>query len=202
VIRKRGYSFLLFLIMTFLFIEGFLNFACASEDLIIQLSPGWNSLELFTPTLSRSPDDPSSRIIGVFNKRDMWYIVKVYQNGKEINHWSRPYLAPYSEKSFEYTLQAGDQITIEVTNDLNDNTLATFWGFDFISRAILGVSVTPISEEFFIELTEFMAMFLTPNEEFLGLGAYVTTGDYKESVIKIASIILAYILRLKYVVRL
>lgn len=124
--------------------------AVTASILSMSLSEGWQNKELFTPFLIRSEDGVFT--MGVFNKRDMWYLVRVYRrmpdkSWQEIFPWELPYLAPYSELTFTcpYELKEGDEIKIEVLNDPNDDGLWSLILLDFAMRALIGV---PLPRQF------------------------------------------------------
>ncbi|MEM3697728.1 MAG: PQQ-binding-like beta-propeller repeat protein [Candidatus Bathyarchaeia archaeon] len=127
----------------------------ALPKFVLVPSEGWQRLELFVPTWRRSAEYPGKVVFEIFNKRDMWYIIKVYKRMPD-NTWQEvipdeflsltgPYLGPYSVKTFvfPYVLEEGDEIKIEVWNDLNDNALRALWALDFSVRALLGISISP-----------------------------------------------------------
>jgi len=117
------------------------------------LSPGWESKELFVPILRRSREEPGAMMLGALNRRDMWYLVKIYKKMPD-KTWMEiipdeflkglgPYLGPWSERAFLYTSQMGNEIKIQVWNDMNDATLMALWGLDFVTRALTGVRIPP-----------------------------------------------------------
>jgi hypothetical protein len=134
--------------------DGDSTYATSSESttltvtpsvLVLGFSEGWQNKELFAPFFIRSKEDPDKFVVGVFNRRDMWYLVKVYRrmpdkSWVEIFPWELPYLAPYSELTFvyPYELNEGDEIRIEVLNDPNDEALCSLIGLDFMMRGLLG----------------------------------------------------------------
>jgi hypothetical protein len=122
---------------------------------ILVPSEGWQYKELFVPTWRRSIEYPGKVKFEIFNKRDMWYLIRVYKKAPdgtwleiipdEFLRITGSYLGPYSVKSFLFpeNLVEGDQIKIEVWNDLNDNALCALWSLDLAVRALLGVSISP-----------------------------------------------------------
>ena len=128
------------------------------------LSPGWGTKELFVPIFYRSREDPSTIALGVHNRRDMWYLVKVYKKmpdktwmeiiPDEFLKGAGPYLGPWSEKTFLYTPQIGTEIKIQVWNDMNDGTLMALWGLDFVTRVLTGVRIPPK----FLEYTDWQTL--------------------------------------------
>ena len=121
---------------------------------VFTLSTGWDDKELFCPIYYRSHEQPDKVMLGVYNKRDMWYLVKVYKRQTGLsweefipNSWADSlflsYLPPYSEKTFLYSPKVDEEIKIEVKNDLNDETLTALWSLDFAMRALIGVSISP-----------------------------------------------------------
>ena len=128
------------------------------------LSPGWGSKELFVPIFFRSREDPGTIVLGVHNRRDMWYLVKVYKRTPD-NTWMEiipdeflkgagPYLGPWSEKTFLYTPQMGDEIKIQVWNDMTDGTLMALWSLDFVTRFLTGIRIPPK----FLEYTDWQTL--------------------------------------------
>jgi hypothetical protein len=122
---------------------------------ILVPSEGWQNKELFVATWRRSTEYPGKVVFEIFNRRDMWYLIRVYEKmpdgtwleivPDEFLRITGPYLGPYSVKSFLFpeNLVEGDQIKIEVWNDLNDNALCALWSLDLAVRALLGVSISP-----------------------------------------------------------
>jgi hypothetical protein len=163
-----------------------ISFTVSKEIIIFTLSPGWGTKELFVPIYHRSLKEPGNVELGAYNKRDMWYLVKVYkrqagQSWQEMVPWELSYIAPWSEKTFSYTPKDGEEIKIEVWNDLNDKTLTALWTLDFATRALLGVSISSQvtnPEVFTIEL-------LTFYNDFLNIGGYLGAGQWKQAVLQL-----------------
>jgi hypothetical protein len=57
----------------------FFESPCSNSILVLSFSEGWQNKELFTPFFIRSKEDPDKFVVGVFNRRDMWYLVRVYR---------------------------------------------------------------------------------------------------------------------------
>ncbi|KKM91826.1 hypothetical protein LCGC14_1224600 [marine sediment metagenome] len=167
-----------------------------NQHICFELSEGWQDKELFVPTIRRSSEDPNKLEIGIFNRRDMWYVVKIYKRYEGgpwvefipqewLDKWLLFYIAPYSERIFEYTPQIGEEIKIEVKNDLNDNTLAALWILDFATRFLLGFSISlevTDLEESFVKLMLFW-------DEFALLGGLIRIGKYKEALLQFAKML-------------
>jgi len=127
--------------------------ASGQLELTFDLSLGWQTKELFVPIFYRSHEEPGAMVLGVHNRRDMWYLIKVYKKmpdktwmeiiPDEFLKGSGPYMGPWSERTFVYTPQMGDEIKIQVWNDMNDGTLWALWGLDFVTRALTGIRVPP-----------------------------------------------------------
>jgi len=156
------------------------------------LSQGWETKELFVPIYYRSREHPGEVVIGVYNKRDMWYLVKVYKKLPD-KTWGEiipqeflgvvgPYIGPYSEKTFifPYVLKEGDEIKIEVLNDLNDNALAALWALDLATRAFLGVSISPQITEW----KELKTKLLTFYNDYLEAVGYLRLGKWKQALLQ------------------
>jgi len=130
-----------------------LEITSPSSELTFDLSPGWQTKELFVPIFYRSRDAPGTFVLGAHNRRDMWYLIKVYKKmpdetwveiiPDEFLKGTGPYLGPWSEKTFLYTPQIGDKIKIQVWNDMNDDTLMALWTLDFVTRALTGIRIPP-----------------------------------------------------------
>jgi len=109
---------------------------------------GWQNKELFVPVWCRSVEDPGKIVLGIYNKRNMWYLVKVYKKMPD-GTWLEivpdeflsegPYVGPWSEKTFLYAPQVGDEIKIEVLNDKTDFGLMSLWTLDFVMRTLVGL---------------------------------------------------------------
>lgn len=88
-------------------------------------------------------EDPGEVIIGVGNKRVMWYLVKVFRRidnrWEEIKPWKRPYLPPCGIISFSYALAEGEEIRVEVWKDPNDRALYALVFLDFMMRSCTGI---------------------------------------------------------------
>lgn len=146
------------------------------------LSSGWENKELFSPIYYRSPEALGKVVLGIGNKRDMWYLVTVYkrqagQTWQEMAPWSFPYIAPWSEKTFLYTPQVGEEIKIEVWNDLNNKTLTALWKLDLITRTLFGTSISPQVTD----PEEFVAKLLSFND-YLEVGGYLGVGRWEQGL--------------------
>jgi parallel beta-helix repeat protein len=160
---------------------------------VLDLPSDWMDKQLFCPVYYRPSNTPGTIVLGVHNKRDMWYLVKVYtrqgnQVWEEYNQtgWIIPYLNPFGEKTFTYTPKPGEEIKIEVSNDLNDDRLRALWCIDFAARSLLGVSISPEvtdPEAFFVEL-------LTFYNNYLQVGGYLGSGKYDEAVFQLGRTLL------------
>jgi len=156
--------------------------------LTFDLSPGWQTKELFVPIYYRSREEPGKFVLGVHNRRDMWYLVEVYrrrpnQDWERIYPWDLPYLQPWGERTFSYTPQVGDEIKIAVWNDLNDEALRNLWVLDFTTRTIFGVSISPQvtnPQEFKVKLTTFY------NEILTAVG-YMRIGEWKKAALELGN---------------
>ncbi len=154
------------------------------------LSPGWGTKELFVPIYYPSREAPGTVVLGVHNRRDMWYLVEVYgrqppQPWERMHPWDLPYLAPWGEKTFSYVPEAGDEIKLVVWNDLNDETLTALWTLDFATRALLGVSISSQvtnSEEFTVKLATFY------NEVLTAVG-YLRIGQWKKAALELGKVL-------------
>jgi len=119
-----------------------------SLKFVVVPAEGWQNKELFVPVWCRSVEDPGKIVLGIYNKRNMWYLVKVYKKMPD-GTWLEivpdeflregPYVGPWSEKTFLYTPQAGDEIKIEVLNDKTDFGLMSLWTLDFVMRTLVGL---------------------------------------------------------------
>ena len=165
------------------------------EILSFTLSPGWQTKELFVPICYRSREEPGTFVLGAHDRRDMWYLVKVYkrQAGQtwmeiipdEFLKGTGLYLSPWSEKTFLYTAKIDEEIKIEVWNDLNDDTLTALWTLDFATRALLGVSISSHvtdPEEFKVKLATFYSEVLT------AVG-YMRTGHWRKAALELGNIL-------------
>lgn len=158
--------------------------------LTFDLSPGWQTKELFVPVYYRSREEPGTFVLGVHNRRDMWYLVEVYrrrpdQDWERMYPWDLPYLQPWGERTFSYTPQAGDEIKIAVWNDLNDEALSNLWVLDFTTRMIFGVSISPQvtnPQEFKVKLATFY------NEILTAVG-YMRIGEWKKAALELGNIL-------------
>lgn len=159
----------------------------------------WANKELFSPVFYRptvsadtpqSPETLGTVRLGVHNKRDMWYVVKVYTRKVGQSSWSEyhpkewqlPYLGPWAEKNFSYIPDPGEEVKLEVRNDLNDDTLKAIWELDFAMRALLGISLSPQVTDPQAFVTELM----TFHNEYLQIGTYLSSGQYDDAVLKLA----------------
>jgi outer membrane protein assembly factor BamB len=168
--------------------------------LALSLSEGWQSKELFVPVYMRSHDDSNRFIIGVHNKRDMWYIVKVFKrvDGKvweEVHPWKYPYLPPYGELAFPYTPNEGEEVKIEVWNDPNDKILYALVFMDFMMRSCLGTPLPLRSTgENGLELRvsdpkEFISDLIALFDGFKGAIGYLATKQWKKALEKVGDIL-------------
>jgi parallel beta-helix repeat protein len=76
---------------------------------VVVPAEGWQNKELFVPVWCRSVEDPGKIVLGIYNKRNMWYLVKVYKKMPD-GTWLEivpdeflsegPYVGPWSEKRF------------------------------------------------------------------------------------------------------
>ena len=166
----------------------------------ISLKPSL-TYELFVPIMRRSAKDHSSRIFGVFNKRDMWYNVKIFERSHGQHSWEMVsteaiILKPTTDGEITKTfnIAEGKDFKFEVSNDLNDPRLLALWCTDFISRAIVGRSMSWDDPAAAKEAIAFFTNFLSPNLQALGIGLGLG-GDFisdpKRTVQRIAKAILA-----------
>ncbi|MEM3728581.1 MAG: hypothetical protein QXF75_05220 [Candidatus Bathyarchaeia archaeon] len=125
----------------------------STQRFIVVLSEGWQNKELFVPIWHRLGEDPSKIALGISNKRDMWYHVRVYKKMAD-ESWleivpdeflkGSPYIGPWSEKTFVYSSKPGDEIKVEVRNDrIADPSLMALWFIDWITRATIGIRIPP-----------------------------------------------------------
>ena len=115
---------------------------------VVVPAEGWQNKELFVPVWGHSVEDPGKIVLGIYNKRNMWYLVKVYKKMPD-GTWLEivpdeflsegPYVGPWNEKKFLYAPQAGDEIKIEVLNDKTDFGLMSLWTLDFVMRTLVGL---------------------------------------------------------------
>ena len=161
----------------------------------IDMSSGWDSKQLFCPVYYRPKETPGTVVLGVHNKRDMYYLVKVYTKHPGQASWQQyqprewyagdlylPYLFPWSERTFSYAPVPGEEIKYEVWNDLNDENLRDLYYLDFAARSLLGVSISP-------QVTnpqEFFATLLTFYNKYLQVGGLLGSGQYEQAVVQLA----------------
>jgi hypothetical protein len=168
--------------------------------LALSLSEGWQSKELFVPIYMRPHEGSNGFIIGAHNKRDMWYIVKVFKrvDGKvweEVHPWKYPYLPPYGELAFPYTPNEGEEVKIEVWNDPNDKTLYALVFMDFMMRSVLGTYLPLRSTgENGLELRvsdpkEFISDLIALFDGFKGAIGYLATKQWKKALEKVGDIL-------------
>ena len=156
--------------------------------------------ELFIPIITRVAEDHSSRILGVFNKRDMWYNVKIFERSHGQHAWEMRspeaiILKPTAEGEVTETFDIADgkDFKFEVSNDLNNNRLLALWYTDFISRALVGKRLSWDDPATVTEAITFFTTFLSPNLRAFGLGLGVGGNffaDPKHSVQLIAKAML------------
>jgi hypothetical protein len=174
--------------------------------LALGLSEGWQSKELFVPVYMRSHGDSNGFILGVHNKRDMWYIVKVFKrvDGKvweEVHPWKYPYLPPYGELAFPYTPNEGEEVKIEVWNDPNDKTLYALVFMDFMMRSVLGTYLplrstgTDGLELRVSDPKEFISDLIALFDGFKGAIGYLATKQWKKALEKVGDILLSEAVR-------
>ncbi len=172
--------------------NGSLAIPTPTNIITLDLPSDWASKQLFTPIFQRSNDKPNTVVLGVHNKRDMWYKVNVSikQAGQtswndyypsEWSEHSLSYLAPWGEKTFSYTPNPGDEIKIEVSNDLNDGTLCALYTLDFALRSLLGISIAPSVTD----LEEFCTELLTFYNEYLNIGVLFLTQHPDQAMLKL-----------------
>jgi hypothetical protein len=168
--------------------------------LALSLSEGWQSKELFVPVYMRSHGDSNGFILGVHNKRDMWYIVKVFKrvDGKvweEVHPWKYPYLPPYGELAFPYTPNEGEEVKIEVWNDPNDKPLYALVFMDFMMRSVLGTYLplrstgTDGLELRLSDPKEFISDLIALFDGFKGAIGYLATKQWKMALEKVGDIL-------------
>jgi len=165
----------------------------------ISLKPSVN-YELFVPIMKRSAENGSSRILGVHNKRDMWYNVKIFERNHGQHAWKMRspeaiILKPTTEGDITETFDLADEkdIKFEVSNDLNDTRLLALWSVDFISRALVGKCMSWEDPEAVTEAITFFTTFMSPNLQDFGLGLGLGVdffSDPKHSVQRIAKAII------------
>ncbi|MFQ5904280.1 MAG: hypothetical protein ACE5JO_11370, partial [Candidatus Binatia bacterium] len=157
--------------------------------------------ELFVPIMKRVSKDPASRKLGVFNKRDMWYKVRVFERHR--GHPWREMLSPEplvlkptpeGEIAQTFELADGKEIKFEVSNDFNDRRLLALWSADFVSRALVGKRMSWDDPKAAVEAVAFFTTFMSPNLQKLGLGVGlggdIVVGDPKRSIQRIAKAVL------------
>jgi hypothetical protein len=171
-----------------------------SGILALSLSEGWQSKELFVPIYMRSHGDSNRFILGVHNKRDMWYLVKVFRRvgggmWEEVHPWNYPYLPPYGELAFPYTPNEGEEVKIEVWNDPNDKILYALVFMDFMMRSCLGTPLPLKSTgENGLELRvsdpkEFISDLIALFDGFKGAIGYLATKQWKKALEKVGDIL-------------
>jgi hypothetical protein len=171
-----------------------------SGILALSLSEGWQSKELFVPIYMRPHEGSNGFIIGVHNKRDMWYIVKVFKRvdgrvWEELHPWKYPYLPPYGELAFPYTPNEGEEVKIEVWNDPNDKILYALVFMDFVMRSVLGTYLPLRSTgENGLELRvsdpkEFISDLIALFDGFKGAIGYLATKQWKKALEKVGDIL-------------
>jgi hypothetical protein len=171
-----------------------------SGILALSLSEGWQSKELFVPIYMRPHEDSNGFIIGVHNKRDMWYLVKVFRRvgggmWEEVHLWKYPYLPPYGELAFPYTPNEGEEVKIEVWNDPNDKILYALVFMDFMMRSCLGTPLPLRSTgENGLELRvsdpkEFISDLIALFDGFKGAIGYLATKQWKKALEKVGDIL-------------
>jgi hypothetical protein len=168
----------------------------------ISLKPSGSILtyELFVPIITRVAEDHASRILGVFNKRDMWYNIKIFERSHGQHAWKMRspeaiILKPIAEGEVTETFDIADgkDFKFEVSNDLNNNRLLALWCTDFISRALVGKRLSWDDPATVTEAITFFTTFLSPNLRAFGLGLGVGGNffsDPKHSLQLIAKAIL------------
>jgi outer membrane protein assembly factor BamB len=189
--------------------EGDPTYAASSASIILTvsagilalgLSEGWQSKELFVPVYMRSHGDSNGFILGVHNKRDMWYIVKVFKRvdgrvWEEVHPWKYPYLPPYGELAFPYTPNEGEEVKIEVWNDPNDKTLYALVFMDFMMRSVLGTYLPLRStgidglELRVSDPKEFISDLIALFDGFKGAIGYLATKQWKKALEKVGDIL-------------
>lgn len=165
----------------------------------ISLKPS-STYELFVPIMKRSAENHSSRTLGVFNKRDMWYNVKIFERSHGQHAWKMRspeaiILKPTTEGEITETfdIAEGKDFKFEVSNDLNDPRLLALWCTDFISRALVGKRMSWDDPTAVTEAVAFFTTFMSPNLQEFGLGLGLGVDFFsnpKRSVQRIAKAIL------------
>jgi len=194
--------------------DGDSTYAASSESTTLTVTPsvltlspleGWQNKEIIYPIYRRLREDPGRVVIGVGNKRDMWYLVKVFRRidnrWEEIKPWKRPYLPPYGTLSFSYAPAEGEEVRVEVWNDLNDKTLYALVFLDFMMRSCIGTPLPLRSmgengleleavdpEEFFSDLT---ALY----DGFKGAIGYLATGQWRKALEKVGDTLVSEAMR-------
>ncbi|MDO8637670.1 MAG: peptidoglycan DD-metalloendopeptidase family protein, partial [Dehalococcoidia bacterium] len=160
---------------------GNTDFTVQAAKLGFTLSPGWESRELFGVMVYKLADKPNILEIGVFNKRDMWYKIRVFKGSQEMQPWQYPYLPPYGERRFEYPLVAGEELKITVSNENKkldgDIVVKGFGLLDLLSREFLGIPIGWDMSDLPLlvaQLTSFFNEFYSVGVDF---GKVIATGE-------------------------
>lgn len=145
----------------------------------VSLKPS-STYDLFVPIMKCSAENHSSQILGVFNKRDVWYNVKIFERSHGQHAWKMRspeavILKPNAEGEITETFDIADgkDFKFEVSNDLNNNRLLALWCTDFISRALVGKRLSWDDPATVTEAIKFFTTFMSPNLQALGLGLMV-----------------------------
>jgi Leucine-rich repeat (LRR) protein/uncharacterized protein YraI len=162
---------------------------------VLDLPSDWMDKQLFYPIYSRVANSPGSVVIGVGNKRDMWYLVEVYTRTQEQPVWTPllpqqwnvgeyylPILQPYGTRTFTYTPKLGEEIKIVVSNNLNDEVLRSLYYLDFATRALLGISISPA----LTDNPEFIAKLFNLIPTLSTSVGYLFQGEFREAIKSLA----------------
>jgi hypothetical protein len=157
------------------------------DNLAIHPKHGWDSKKLFYPTVSKLGDAKFS--LGVGNRRDMWYLVDVYERRTggvwklmDPQPFTNPYLSPFGYKETDsYTPKIGREMKIVVKNNPNDEVLLSLLCFDITTRSLFGTSL-PIDDS---ELQDLLVDIITFRRDHLNIGYLLLKGEYGEAVKKV-----------------